>query len=168
MPKAPRQKLSKTKLTDKSQKLSANIPTDDIAAKPVVNKAVKKKQRHEAWLEKLDHSYATKKKQQKKANKKGALNKGFDDFGDILQMIQKETPITADQAVSSATGTATTTATPSTPGSHIISTNKIKSKKAKKAAMMQEIVRFQKVMQHDAFKQDPLSTIRQHVQNSFT
>ncbi|CAO3596908.1 unnamed protein product [Absidia cylindrospora] len=132
MPKVQRQKLSKTKLTDKSQKLSATIPTEDEAVKPIVNKAIKKKQRHEAWLEKLDYSYATKKKQQKKASKKGALNKGFDGFEDILQMIQKDTPpTTADKSASSAT----TTATPNTAGSHIISTNKIKGKKAKKAAM---------------------------------
>jgi hypothetical protein len=33
---------------------------------------------------------------------------------------------------------------------------------------MQEILRMQKVMQHGSFKQNPLETIRQHVQNTFT
>lgn len=32
---------------------------------------------------------------------------------------------------------------------------------------MQEILRMQKVMQHSAFKENPLATIRQHVQNTF-
>lgn len=48
-----------------------------------------------------------------------------------------------------------------------IPTNKIRSKKAKKNAELQEILRMQKVMQHGAFKQNPLETIRQHVQNTF-
>ncbi|KAI8342691.1 ribosome biogenesis protein SLX9-domain-containing protein [Chlamydoabsidia padenii] len=153
MPKAQRQKLSRSKPTDKTQKTAT--PAD--GPKSVLNKTTKQKQRHEAWLEKLDHSYATKKKQQKKA-KQGALTKGFDDFGDVLQMIQKETPTTS---------TTTTTNQPASAGSHIISSKKIKGGKAKKKAMMQEMARFQKVLQHDAFKQDPLSTIKQHVQNSF-
>lgn len=74
----------------------------------------------------LDHAYATKKKQQKKSAQKSALNKGFDDFGDVLQMIQKETPL--------APNTTTPDEKPAA-GSHIISSKKIKGGKAKKKAM---------------------------------
>ncbi|SAM01313.1 hypothetical protein [Absidia glauca] len=163
MPKIQRQKISKpsrSKPSDNKTIPSATVDStvaDSIKA-PVPSKTTKKKQRHEAWLEKLDHSYATKKKQQKKTAQKSALNKGFDDFGDVLQMIQKETP--------AAPSTTTPEQKPAA-GSHIISSKKIKGGKAKKKALMQEMARFQKVMQHNAFKQDPLSTIRQHVQNSF-
>jgi hypothetical protein len=32
---------------------------------------------------------------------------------------------------------------------------------------LQEIIRFQNVLQHSAFKSNPMETIKQHVQNTF-
>ncbi|KAI8092941.1 ribosome biogenesis protein SLX9-domain-containing protein [Halteromyces radiatus] len=152
--------IGKPQITKKTNINDTTIEAS-VSNKPIISKAAKKKQRHEEWMEKLDYAYAARKKQKKLENRQGALNKGFNDFELILQTIQKETPETNN------TSSTNTTTTPPAPGSHIISSDKIKSKSAKKKAMIQEMARFQKVMQHSAFKQDPLSTIRQHVQNSF-
>ncbi|CEG77162.1 hypothetical protein CU097_009177 [Rhizopus azygosporus] len=131
-----------------------------IPAKPVdlVTKDVKKKQRHEAWLEKLDRSYALKKKQQKKEIKR-QNNLGIDlsNIGEVLDTI-KFKPKTNKKDVNME----------EEKKEPAIPTNKIKSKKAKKQAELQEILRMQKVMQTGAFKENPLGTIRQHVQNTFT
>ncbi|CAO3612434.1 unnamed protein product [Cunninghamella echinulata] len=159
MPKAQRHKINKGKtnsINPKKDNLLSNAETT------TVNKASKKKLRHEAWLEKLDTSYNLKKKHEKKASKKGALNKGFDDFADILNVISKDN--TQDKPDSSAS---VKQVNDNNIKPKIISSDKIKSQKAKKKSMMQEILRFQNVMKNDAFKQDPLSAIRLHVQNSF-
>ncbi|KAF0449630.1 ribosome biogenesis protein [Gigaspora margarita] len=42
----------------------------------------------------------------------------------------------------------------------------VKSQTARKRIMKEEIQRFHKVMQHSAFKADPLSTVKQHVENT--
>ncbi|CAO3622386.1 unnamed protein product [Cunninghamella blakesleeana] len=160
MPKAQRQKTRQGK---PSQKIIKNnlLNNNESAVKEVNNKALKKKLRHEAWLEKLDTSYSLKKKQEKKANRKGALNKGFDDFADVLNIISdvKNKDKSESSSIKQDNNNNNNT--------KIISSDKIKSQKAKKKSMMQEILRFQNVMKNDAFKNDPLSAIRLHVQNSF-
>ncbi|ORX62257.1 hypothetical protein DM01DRAFT_299453 [Hesseltinella vesiculosa] len=131
-------------------------PSSSIASttKSTISKTDKKKQRHSAWLEKLDHAYTVKKKQERHETRQTALQKGgFDDMDLVLQGLDATKETTAP--------------TPSPTGSHLVSLDKIKSKNKKKNAMLQDIARFQKVLQHDAFKNDPLSTIRQHVQNTF-
>ncbi|KAI9307050.1 ribosome biogenesis protein SLX9-domain-containing protein [Cunninghamella echinulata] len=160
MPKAQRHKINKGKTNSIKPKKDNDLLSNTETA--TINKASKKKLRHEAWLEKLDTSYNLKKKHEKKANKKGALNKGFDDFADVLNVISEDN--IRDQPESS---TSIKQVNDNNTKPKIISSDKIKSQKAKKKSMMQEILRFQNVMKNDAFKQDPLSAIRLHVQNSF-
>ncbi|KAG1139095.1 hypothetical protein G6F37_011619 [Rhizopus arrhizus] len=167
MGKAARSKLkSRHGETPSRQKKPAAINKDVSATKvndldnkqlELAKKEIKKKQRHEAWLEKLDHSYAVKKQQKKKEIKiQNNLGMDLSGIGDILDTIKfKSKPAV------------TAMATEEEKKESIIPTNKIKSKKAKKQAEMQEIVRMQKLMQFGEFKQNPLSTIRQHVQNTF-
>ncbi|KAF7720868.1 hypothetical protein EC973_005889 [Apophysomyces ossiformis] len=124
-----------------------------------ISKQMKKKLRHEAWIGKLDTAYTVRKKQQKKKNnKQNELAADLDEFNDLLNTIEIKTPSNTASSAQEST---------EAPRPVVVPSNKIKSKKAKKKAEMQEILRFQKVMQHSAFKQDPLSTIRQHVQNTF-
>ncbi|KAI8071796.1 ribosome biogenesis protein SLX9-domain-containing protein [Gongronella butleri] len=152
MPKAQRKRTSKSK--------SDLAPTSNAT----ISKSTKKKQRHSAWLEKLDHSYTVKKKQQQKKSRQTMLQKGgFDEFDEVLQMIDTSAQ---EGDVPNAEAPANSAAT-STSGTHLVSLDKIKSKKRKQNTMLQDMARFQKVLQHDAFKNDPLSTIRQHVQNTF-
>ncbi|KAG0166053.1 hypothetical protein DFQ28_007921 [Apophysomyces sp. BC1034] len=126
-----------------------------------ISKQLKKKLRHEAWIEKLDGAYSVRKKQQKKKNnKQNNLAVDLDDFNELLNNIDVNT-------ASNITSTASAPAPAEMQRPIVVASNKIKSKKARKKAEMQEIVRFQKVMQHSAFKNDPLATIRQHVQNTF-
>ncbi|KAI8378646.1 ribosome biogenesis protein SLX9-domain-containing protein [Choanephora cucurbitarum] len=128
-----------------------------------IKKDDKKKKRHENWLQKLDHAYAVKKKMQKKQNKSNNLKVNLENFSDALNDIQiKPKSLFASQATHGKKLKEPTQQEPAIPS------NKIKSKKAKKQAELQEILRMQKVMQHGAFKQNPLDTIRQHVQNTFS
>ncbi|KAI8984313.1 ribosome biogenesis protein SLX9-domain-containing protein [Mycotypha africana] len=126
-------------------------------------KEEKKKARHEAWLEKLDHSYAVRKKMQKKENqKKTGLKVDLSGFGELLDEIQVRPKSEVESKATHEAKLHQSTKIPAIPS------NQIKSKKKKKQAELQEILRMQKVMQHGAFKQNPLATIRQHVQNTFT
>ncbi|KAI8047074.1 ribosome biogenesis protein SLX9-domain-containing protein [Gilbertella persicaria] len=136
------------------------ISTVPAHAQETLKKDEKKKKRHEEWLQKLDRSYVAKKKMQKKQDKKTNLNVDLGGIGDILNDIQvKPKSEFASQATHEKKLENKQPAIPS---------NKIKSKKAKKQAELQEMLRMQKVMQHGAFKQNPLDTIRQHVQNTFS
>ncbi|KAI8645934.1 ribosome biogenesis protein SLX9-domain-containing protein [Parasitella parasitica] len=128
----------------------------------IAKKDYKKKARHEAWLEKLDRSYAVKKKLQKKENrKKDGLKTDLSGFQDVLSSIQIKSKQELESQATHSKKLAALAKEAAIPS------NKIKSKKSKKQAEMQEILRMQKVMQHNAFKENPLATIRQHVQNTF-
>ncbi|KAI7861769.1 ribosome biogenesis protein SLX9-domain-containing protein [Spinellus fusiger] len=140
------------------------VEGDQVTAVPAqdttegTSKTLKRKLRHDAWLEKLDTAYTAKQKQKKKADRnKQALKTNLDSFADILNTIQvQKKPEVEPKAQESIP--VKPAVTPSTA---------FKSGKARRKAEMQEILRFQKVMQHSAFKQNPLATIRQHVQNTF-
>ncbi|KAI8992453.1 ribosome biogenesis protein SLX9-domain-containing protein [Pilobolus umbonatus] len=121
------------------------------------SKDIKKKKRHEAWLEKLDHAYTLKKKQAKK-NSMNSLKVDLGGFNDILDSIELKPREEVSEATKIKNRDNTEKAIPS---------NKIKSRKAKKNAEMVEILRMQKVMQHGAFQQNPIATISQHIQNKF-
>ncbi|KAI9473871.1 MAG: ribosome biogenesis protein SLX9-domain-containing protein [Benjaminiella poitrasii] len=144
--------------------VSDNGELKTVAAKSqeVAKKDNKKKARHEAWLEKLDHAYTVKKKQQKKENKKkNGLKTDLSSFNDILDDIEIKPKSELASKATHAKKLEQSVKQAAIPS------NKIKSKKAKKQAEMQEILRMQKVMQHNAFKQNPLATIRQHIENTF-
>ncbi|KAI8327087.1 ribosome biogenesis protein SLX9-domain-containing protein [Blakeslea trispora] len=177
MPKAARKSIRKTETPLRQRKFAVSekevverivtegdqISTVSAQTMTIVKKDEKKKKRHESWLQKLDHAYAVKKKMEKKQNKSNNLKVNLGNFGDILNGIQfKPKSEFASQATHGKKLKEPTQQEPAIPS------NKIKSKKAKKQAELQEILRMQKVMQHGAFKQNPLDTIRQHVQNTFS
>ncbi|CDH54106.1 hypothetical protein RO3G_04628 [Lichtheimia corymbifera JMRC:FSU:9682] len=139
----PKVKKPRSRQNDKaiSKKRSVEAPEA-----PVIPKDQRRKQRHDAWLEKLDARYAQKKRSKKQ------LNTDLSDFNDILDSIH-----------------AGTVASDNDPKKRlpVVPSNKLQRNKSKKRAEMQEIVRMQKVMNLSAFQQSPLAAIRQHVQNTF-
>ncbi|KAI9020998.1 ribosome biogenesis protein SLX9-domain-containing protein [Phycomyces nitens] len=144
------------KIFNDDEQITENMAEDQEA----VSKNLKRKLRHDAWLEKLDSSYNTKQQQKKKANKKkGGLKADLSSFADILNTIKIEAKAPVAQVE--------TAKEPEPVKPAVIPSTAFKSGKARRKAEMQEILRFQKVMQHSAFKQNPMATIRQHVQNTF-
>ncbi|KAG2226535.1 hypothetical protein INT45_014279 [Circinella minor] len=144
MPKVQKTRGTK-KLESKVEKQTLTSTTTSSSTIPIIeNKHQKRKQRHEAWLEKLDRVHGQRKKAAKKSKK---LDTDLTEFNDILDII--ETNETKKEKITA------------------IPTNKFQNKKSKRKAEMKEIVRFQKVMQLPAFQQNPLAAIRQHVQNTF-
>ncbi|KAI9497356.1 ribosome biogenesis protein SLX9-domain-containing protein [Zychaea mexicana] len=140
MPKAQKSRGLKKTTTPIAKK-------DDTTSAPAASvdtKDQKRKQRHDAWLEKLDRAHAQRKRAAKKSKN---LQTDLTEFHDILDTIEtKDTKKDRPAA---------------------IPTNKFQTNKSKRKAEMQEIVRFQKVMQLPAFQQNPLAAIRQHVQNTY-
>ncbi|KAI8139992.1 ribosome biogenesis protein SLX9-domain-containing protein [Fennellomyces sp. T-0311] len=139
MPKVQKSRGSKTKSEARARSTAAN----QAPAPALETKDQKRKQRHNAWLEKLDRAHVQRKRQAKKSKK---LQTDLTEFGDILDTIETKS---------------------SKPKPAAIPTNKFQTNKSKRKAEMQEIVRFQKVMQLPAFQQNPLAAIRQHVQNTY-
>ncbi|KAF9953205.1 hypothetical protein BGZ72_005606 [Mortierella alpina] len=140
-----------------------------------VDKKDKRKLRHDKWMSKLEATYNPQKKK-KKSTQSQALSVDFGSFHDVLSTID---PTKAPTAVPAAkpgkkakagTSTATTPAVPLIDHKqftiHSDSSKPLQSKKAKKKAAMQEILRFQNVLAHPAFKSNPLLTIQQHVKNT--
>ncbi|KAF8929163.1 ribosome biogenesis protein SLX9-domain-containing protein [Dissophora ornata] len=142
-----------------------------------IDKKDKRKLRHDKWMSKLEATYNPQKKKKKSAQNQ-TLSVDFGSFHDVLSTIDRtKTPQSA--ALSSNPGnkskgakaTPTTTATSTSTVNqqftiHADSSKPLQSKKAKKKAAMQEILRFQNVLAHPAFKSNPLLTIQQHVKNT--
>ncbi|KAG2186138.1 hypothetical protein INT43_002576 [Umbelopsis isabellina] len=125
----------------------------------LVSKRLKRKLRHDAWMQKLDQTYNKLDKQKKKKNK-NSLAVDLKDFGSILSQIHS----TNQPGEPFVRGTASAPA----PINPLLNAKpKPTSKKARKAAEMQEILRFQNVLQHSAFKSNPIETIKQHVKNTY-
>ncbi|KAH8549525.1 ribosome biogenesis protein SLX9-domain-containing protein [Umbelopsis sp. PMI_123] len=123
-----------------------------------VSKRMKRKMRHDTWMQKLDQTYNKLDNRKKKKKGKNALTVDFDDFGSVLSQIQT----TDKPSEPFVRGTPTPSKKP------FPDTNtKVTRKKARKANALQEIIRFQNVLQHSAFKSNPMETIKQHVQNTF-
>ncbi|KAF9180094.1 hypothetical protein BGZ51_000057 [Haplosporangium sp. Z 767] len=147
-----------------------------------VDKKDKRKIRHDKWMSKLEATYNPQKKKRKSASAQNqTLSVDFGSFHDALSSIDptKQTTGTSKSGNKSkgAKGSVTATATVSAAVSkstidhqqftiHADSSKPLQSKKAKKKAAMQEILRFQNVLAHPAFKSNPLLTIQQHVKNT--
>ncbi|CAO3666795.1 unnamed protein product [Umbelopsis vinacea] len=122
-----------------------------------VSKRLKRKLRHDAWMQKLDQTYNKLDNKKKKKNK-NSLAVDLTDFGSILSQIPT-TDKPSEHFVRSA---------PTPPKNPFINSKaKVSSKKSRKATALQEILRFQNVLQHSAFKSNPMETIKQHVQNTY-
>ncbi|KAF9986710.1 hypothetical protein BGZ75_001513 [Mortierella antarctica] len=138
-----------------------------------VDKKDKRKLRHDKWMSKLEATYNPQKKK-KKSTQNQALSVDFGSFHDVLSTIdpaKAQTTVPATQPGKKAPSTAATpTAAPLIDHKqftiHSDSSKPLQSKKAKKKAAMQEILRFQNVLAHPAFKSNPLLTIQQHVKNT--
>ncbi|CAO3565463.1 unnamed protein product [Mortierella alpina] len=137
-----------------------------------VDKKDKRKLRHDKWMSKLEATYNPQKKK-KKSNQQQALSVDFGSFHDVLSTIdptKAQMTVPAIKPGKKATNTAATPAAPLIDHKqftiHSDSSKPLQSKKAKKKAAMQEILRFQNVLAHPAFKSNPLLTIQQHVKNT--
>ncbi|KAI9009728.1 ribosome biogenesis protein SLX9-domain-containing protein [Gaertneriomyces semiglobifer] len=122
--------------------LPETLSADDVGR----NKKQKRQQRHERWLEKLGTVYSERKGKKTKGGDPGKLI--MDDIRDILPTVLAQ-PI--------ATSSATTT-TPSKP--------KPVSQSARRKTGVSEIVRLQKVLLHPTFRNNPIATIKRHLQNT--
>ncbi|KAG0313678.1 hypothetical protein BGZ99_008655 [Dissophora globulifera] len=145
-----------------------------------IDKKDKRKLRHDKWISKLEATYNPKKKKKKSAQNQ-TLSVDFGSFHDVLSTIDptqsqpssisKNKSITV-KATTAQLASSSTSATPAVSAAHqqftihAESSKPLQSKKAKKRAAMQEILRFQNVLAHPAFKSNPLMTIQQHVKNT--
>ncbi|KAF9170992.1 hypothetical protein BGX20_008249, partial [Mortierella sp. AD010] len=147
----------------------------------------KRKLKHDKWISKLEATYNPQKKKKKSA-KNQTLSVDFGSFHDVLSTIDPTKALQSNSTTTSGSGsgknskagakssqtTSQAQVTASTSSSiahqqftiHADSSKPLQSKKAKKKAAMQEILRFQNVLAHPAFKSNPLLTIQQHVKNT--
>ncbi|KAG0207257.1 hypothetical protein BGX28_001476 [Mortierella sp. GBA30] len=142
-----------------------------------VDKKDKRKLRHDKWMSKLEATYNPQKKKKKSAQNQ-TLSVDFGSFHDVLSTIDPTKTQTTMSATKSGKGSKkagnkNATAAPVAPAVdhqqftiHAESSKPLQSKKAKKKAAMQEILRFQNVLSHPAFRSNPLLTIQQHVKNT--
>ncbi|KAF9412433.1 hypothetical protein BGZ94_001042 [Podila epigama] len=136
------------------------------------NKKDKRKIRHDKWISKLEATYNPQKKKKKSAQNQ-TLSVDFGSFHDALSTLDpaaQEAKATTKKAGKDSFKGATPSAVPQLNHQqftiHSESSKPLQSKKAKKKAAMQEILRFQNVLAHPAFKSNPLLTIQQHVKNT--
>ncbi|KAF9331861.1 hypothetical protein BGZ91_011927 [Linnemannia elongata] len=142
------------------------------------DKKDKRKLRHDKWMSKLEATYNPQKKK-KKSGQNQTLSVDFGSFHDVLSTLDptKATQVSPAAAIkgskSKAAGgnkAAPVAAAPVLDHQqftiHSESSKPLQSKKAKKKAAMQEILRFQNVLAHPSFKSNPLLTIQQHVKNT--
>ncbi|KAF9348266.1 hypothetical protein BGX26_000307 [Mortierella sp. AD094] len=149
-----------------------------------IDKKDKRRLKHDKWISKLEATYNPQKKK-KKSGKNQTLSVDFGSFHDVLSTIDPTKVLQADSTTSgSKSGSKSKAGAKSTPAQtqatasassaierqqfmiHADSSKPLQSKKAKKKAAMQEILRFQNVLAHPAFKSNPLLTIQQHVKNT--
>ncbi|TPX72996.1 hypothetical protein SpCBS45565_g00312 [Spizellomyces sp. 'palustris'] len=119
----------------------------------VLKKKERRQQRHERWLQtksiELGSVYMPKTSSKKKKGQNvGTLT--LDTIKDILPSVLEEDSSKAKTDVTRQKKT------------------KPVSQSARRAAAVSEIVRFQKVLQHPTFRNNPIATIRQHLQNTIT
>lgn len=135
------------------------------------NKKDKRKIRHDKWMSKLEATYNPQKKKKKSAQNQ-TLSVDFGSFHDVLSTLDptKVTPAPIAKAGGNKPSAPTASTAPKLDHQqftiHSESSKPLQSKKAKKKAAMQEILRFQNVLSHPAFKSNPMLTIQQHVKNT--
>ncbi|KAG0235390.1 hypothetical protein BGW42_005369 [Actinomortierella wolfii] len=160
------------------QPASATIPklSAEVDIEERESKKDKRKHRHDRWMSKLEATYNP----QKKKKKGGAQNQTLSvDFGSFHQALSVIDPAaqesTAQQTAAGSIASAANSAVMNREASkaqhqqytiHADSSKPLQSKKSKKKAAMKEILRFQNVLAHPAFKSNPLQTIQQHVKNT--
>ncbi|KAI8349317.1 ribosome biogenesis protein SLX9-domain-containing protein [Mortierella sp. GBAus27b] len=158
---------SQTSTTESLQQLGLELAAD--------KKEDKRKQKHDKWISKLEATYNPQKKKKKKSAKNQTLAVDFESLHDALTTLDSDEPSSgpkskgskgASKAGAGAGAAAPTTSSVNQFTIHADSSKPLQSKKAKKKAAMQEILRFQNVLAHPSFKNNPLLTIQQHVKNT--
>ncbi|CAI2164834.1 18956_t:CDS:2 [Funneliformis geosporum] len=118
------------------------------------------KERHNKWIEKFDPTKKSTRKSKKKkksrqmdiCEEQTTLN--ISELKEFLPDINKEFGSINQNTLKKS-------------NSHIgLNMKPVKSKSTRKNIAKSEIQRFHQVLQHSAFKADPLSTIKQHVENT--
>ncbi|KAF9105395.1 hypothetical protein BGX27_009643 [Mortierella sp. AM989] len=147
-----------------------------------IDKKDKRKLKHDKWISKLEATYNPQKKK-KKSGKNQTLSVDFGSFHDVLSTIDPTKALQTESTTGSKSKAGAKSTSKSAPAVaaassavnnvdrqqftiHADSSKPLQSKKAKKKAAMQEILRFQNVLAHPAFKSNPLLTIQQHVKNT--
>ncbi|KAF9163973.1 hypothetical protein DFQ27_004373 [Actinomortierella ambigua] len=140
------------------------------------SKKDKRKHRHDRWMSKLEATYNPQKKKKKGNAQDQSLSVDFGSFHQALSVIDPKASTTARQqtaagsiasaASSAASNREANKAQQQQYTIHADSSKPLQSKKSKKNAAMKEILRFQNVLAHPAFKSNPLQTIQQHVKNT--
>ncbi|KAF9318614.1 hypothetical protein BG003_010959 [Podila horticola] len=129
------------------------------------NKKDKRKIRHDKWMSKLEATYNPQKKKKKSAQNQ-TLSVDFGSFHDVLSTLDPSKVVAAPVVNKPVAASTAPKLDHQQFTIHSESSKPLQSKKAKKKAAMQEILRFQNVLTHPAFKSNPLLTIQQHVKNT--
>ncbi|KAI9506492.1 hypothetical protein GGI25_006353 [Coemansia spiralis] len=128
---------------------SAPVPLlERTAAEPKTTKRTKRHERHLKWVERIDSAKKAQRAAQRRegrATNKSALVRGMHTMDESLREIQAQ--VLAHEI----------TETPKT------TTTKMK---ARNKSTVEEEKRFNQVLLHPAFQQNPLATIRQHLTNT--
>ncbi|KAK9729679.1 hypothetical protein K7432_000085 [Basidiobolus ranarum] len=109
------------------------------------SKKEKRKQRHENWLSKLHTAH-----QELKKNRKKDTSLNMTMFKEVLPNIEADKQNKDQNKLSQEN----------------MSKKRVATKKGRKNTALQEIVRFQNILKHPNFRQNPLQTIQQHVANT--
>ncbi|KAF9436570.1 hypothetical protein BGZ76_003584 [Entomortierella beljakovae] len=138
-----------------------------------IDKKDKRKLKHDKWISKLEATYNPQKKKKKSKNQ-STLSVDFESFHNVLSTIDSTATTSNVKSTGKSKGSIPSTSTTAASVDvdrqqftiHAESSKPLQSKKAKKKAAIQEILRFQNVLAHPAFKSNPLQTIQQHVKNT--
>jgi len=125
-------------------------------------KKEKAKERHEKWVKKFEPTTQKSKKKKKKSRQMDICEEettlNISELKEYLPDINKAFESTNQKTQKKSQ--------PSQNSNLGLNVKSVKSKSARKNIAMSEIQRFHKVLNHSAFKADPLSTIKQHVENT--
>ncbi|KAJ3090737.1 hypothetical protein HK102_002832 [Quaeritorhiza haematococci] len=145
--------------------LSESAAAEDTPTTNAQRAREKRKLRRERWLEKLNASYGgtsrspeSKNKKSKKRNTDSEVMR-LDYIKAALPTLDFGLPGEEQQQKEQSSSKSSEKQKP---------TNAVKavSQKSRRKANIGEIIRMQKILDHDAFKKNPLATIQQHVRNT--
>ncbi|KAG0219384.1 hypothetical protein BGX31_011314 [Mortierella sp. GBA43] len=149
---------SQTSTTESLQQLGLELAAD--------KKEDKRKQKHDKWISKLEATYNPQKKKKKKSAKNQTLAVDFESLHDALTTLDSDEPSSGPKSKgskgASKAGAGAGAAAPTTSSVNQFTIHADSSK----PLHMQEILRFQNVLAHPSFKNNPLLTIQQHVKNT--
>ncbi|RUS31339.1 hypothetical protein BC938DRAFT_478025 [Jimgerdemannia flammicorona] len=195
--------LERMEVSGDQAKIVASKLADADAGNVNVNKKLKRKIRHDTWMQKLDHTHAALNKSKK--SKKNQLTVDLSSFKEALASVESVIKLSngkgsatdgsnASHAATSATAKKVTTKKGRKNTAYVcwtlryflifsvikgghamvyddmappqIRSNHLPPTAFLLTCSLKEVLRFQKVLQHPAFKANPLATIQQHIKNT--